>query len=64
MFIRLYNIHVCQRVYNPVVIVNETFKIVMYVAFLVFCILFVCKFVQYYCHRVSTQLQLNNIVYL
>jgi len=26
-----------------------------------FCVLFVCKFVLYYCHRVSTQLQLANI---
>jgi hypothetical protein len=26
----------------------------------VFCVPFVCKCVQYYCHRVSTQLQLNN----
>jgi hypothetical protein len=30
-----------------------------------FCLLFVCKFVLYYCHRLSTQLQLTNIsIYL
>jgi len=27
----------------------------------VFCILFACKCVQYYCHRVSTQLHINKI---
>jgi hypothetical protein len=26
----------------------------------VFCVLFVCQCVLYYCHRLSTQLQLNN----
>ena len=40
--------------------------IVMYVPFWVFCfnvlfcVLFVCKSVLYYCHHVSTQLQLTN----
>jgi len=43
--------------------------IVMYVLFCVFCFsvlfyeLFLCKCVLYYCHRVSTQLQLANISY-
>jgi hypothetical protein len=31
----------------------------MCVPFSVFCVLLVCKCVLYYCHRVSTQLQLN-----
>jgi hypothetical protein len=29
--------------------------------FVSFCVLFVCKCVLYYCHRVATQLQLTNI---
>jgi hypothetical protein len=27
---------------------------------IIFCVLFVCKCVMYYCHRVSTHLHLNN----
>ena len=41
--------------------------LVMYVVFCIFCfivlfyVLFVCKSILYYCHRVSIQLQLTNI---
>jgi len=39
--------------------------IVLYVPFCVFCFhcIFMCKCVLYYCHRLSTQLQLTNLSY-
>jgi hypothetical protein len=41
------------------------FFVLFYVlfVFLSFCVLLVCKCVLYYCHRVSTQLQLTNTSY-
>ena len=33
------------------------------VCFVSFCVLFLCKYVLYYCHRVENQLQLTNISY-
>ena len=33
----------------------------IYVCFVSFCVLFLCTCVLYYCHRVTTQLQLTNI---
>jgi hypothetical protein len=35
------------------------FVIFIYVLLCVLCVLFVCKYELYFCHRMSTQLQLN-----
>ena len=37
------------------------FVVLCIVCFVSFCVLFLCKCVLYYCHRVATQLQLTNI---
>jgi hypothetical protein len=42
-----------------VLFVSSVFFCVLFVSSVLFCVLFVCKFVLYYCHQVSTQLQLN-----
>jgi len=36
---------------------------VLFVLIVLFCVLFMCKSILYYCHGVSTQLQLTNISY-
>jgi len=38
-------------------------NVCLFVCFVSFCLLFVCKCVLYYCHRVATQLLLTNISY-
>jgi len=36
---------------------------VLFVSAVFFYLLFVCKLILYYCHRVATELQLSNISY-
>ena len=67
----IYSCVFCMLLFNFVncvfLLLRLCILIVMYVLFCVFCfivlfcVLFVCKCVLYYCHRVLTQLQLTNI---
>jgi len=45
---------------NPIA-VNRYININISLLIVLFCVLFVCKCVLYYCYRVSTQLQLTDI---
>ena len=60
----------CMLPFNFVTYVFLSILIVMHVPFLAFCfielfgVLSVCKCVLYYCHRVSTKLQLTNIYHI
>jgi len=42
-----------------IILLKLCFSYVLFVSIVLFYVLFVCKCVLYYCHRVVTQLQLN-----
>jgi len=53
------------NIYTNLKMLMQNFSVVLYiVCFVSFSVLFVCKCVLYYCHRVATQLQLTNIYHI
>ena len=59
----LFNFVKCVFLLSCLIILIVMCVLFCIVCFIVFYVLFVCKCVLYYCHRVSTQLQLTNISY-